>query len=105
PTTLPSTPLFRSQAVAASSPEPARQAPVSEVAGAAEFAPPETGASMEEMRASHEAEKLQPENGGESAGEVRRPTEEIDVASILHQRHQQAEHARHEPLAEADDST
>ena len=91
------------QPVATATPEPAAAAaPLnSELAGAAEFAPPEVPASVEEMRASHEAEKIQPENGGEFTQQPRRPTEEIDVASILHQRHQQAEHARHEPISES----
>ena len=90
------------QPVATAAPEPAAAAPRnSELAGAAEFAPPEVPASVEEMRASHEAEKIQPENGGEFTQQPRRPTEEIDVASILHQRHQQAEHARHEPVSES----
>src|SRR5438105_5200289 len=91
------------QPVATAAPEPAAAAAPrnSELAGAAEFAPPEVPASVEEMRASHEAEKIQPENGGEFTQQPRRPTEEIDVASILHQRHQQAEHARHEPVSES----
>src|SRR5205085_4263779 len=90
--------------VATAAPEPAAAAAAprnSELAGAAEFAPPEVPASVEEMRASHEAEKIQPENGGEFTQQSRRPTEEIDVASILHQRHQHAEHARHEPVSES----
>ena len=91
------------QPVATAAPEPAAAAAPrnSELAGAAEFAPPEVPASVEEMRASHEAEKIQPENGGEFTQQPRRPTEEIDVASILHQRHQQAEHTRHEPVSES----